>query len=269
MYRQKAVCEREKVPFQSKVDLAVATLQDFEPLPETHTHVLIDSWYVNKRVWKAVKKRQWDLTGGLKHNHKLQVMDAAGQRVWMTVLDYARKLPADAFQPVVWPNQEGGQTVYAHLVRTKVKKLGACQVLIVKTCADDPADKARFYLTTRLKDTLEQVVQTMAVRWTVETLFADFKELIGSDHYQLHSAEAILRFWALGLCFYQYLDSLRHRLRKRAAHEVTLGETLTWIREHQELETLDWICRQAKDGASTQQIQVHLAPALPSMTINC
>jgi hypothetical protein len=269
MYRQKAVCERENVPFQSKVDLAVTTIQDFEPLPETHTHVLIDSWYVNKRVWKAVKKRHWDLTGGLKHNHKLQVTDAEGQRVWMSVLDYAGKLSQDAFQPVVWPNQDGGQTVYAHLVRTKVKKLGACQVLIVKTCADDPADQARFYLTTRLKDTLEQVVQSMAMRWTVETLFADFKELMGSDHYQLHSAEAILRFWALGLCLYQYLDSLRHRLRKGASHEVTLGETLAWIRNHHELETLDWICRQAQDGASAQQIQVHLAPALPAFRINC
>jgi hypothetical protein len=51
----------------------------------------------------------------------------------------------------------------------------------------------------------------MALRWTVETLFADFKELMGSDQYQLHSAEAILRFWALGLCLYQFLDSLRHR----------------------------------------------------------
>lgn len=269
MYRQKSVCEREDVLFQSKVDMAEKVIQEFEPLPDTHTHVLIDSWYLNKRIWKAVKARKWDLTGGLKKNHKLRTTNAEGQPIWMEVSDYAAELPKEAFQPVLWPNQEGGQTVYAGLIRTRVKKLGACQVLIVKTAADDPGEKARFYITTRCSDHLEQVVQAMAQRWTVETLFADFKELMGSDQYQLHSAEAIIRFWALGLCFYQYLDSLRHRLKRIYLRELTLGETLNWVREQNDHQKLIWICRQATNGAPIQQIQAHLAPALPVLGTNC
>jgi hypothetical protein len=269
MYRQKSVCEKEGVPFQSKVDLAEKVIREFEPLPNTRTHVLIDSWYVNKRLWKAVKTRQWDLTGGLKKNHKLRTTDVEGNLVWMRVDDYADELPNAAFRPVVWPNQDGGQTVYACLIRTKVKKLGACQVLIVKTKADDPGEKARFYITMRLSDSLEQVVQAMALRWTVETLFADFKELMGSDQYQLHSAEAIVRFWALGLCLYQYLDSLRHRLKRIYHHDVTLGETLNWVRERNEQHKLNWICRQVGRGASAQHIQACSAPALPVWSANC
>jgi hypothetical protein len=269
MYRQKSVCEREGVPFQSKVDLAEKVIREFEPLPDTYTHVLIDSWYVNKRIWKAVKGRKWHLTGGLKKNHKLRITNAEGEPVWLRVDAYAATLPQEAFQAVVWPNQEGGQTVYAHLVRTKVKKLGACQVLIVKTSPDDPGEKARFYVTTRLTDTLEQVVQAMALRWTVETLFADFKELMGSDQYQLQSAEAILRFWALGLCLYQYLDSLRHRLKRIYKKDVTLGETLHWVRERNEGHTLGWICCQVNCGATVQQIRACLAPALPVLSDNC
>lgn len=150
---------------------------------------------VNKRpIGKAVKGHKWHLTGGLKKNHKLRITNAESEKACLQVDAYAATLPQEAFQPVVWPNQEGGQTVCAYLVRTKVKKLGACQVSIVKTSPDDPAEKARFYITTRLADTLEQVVQAMALRWTVETLLADFKELMGSDPYQLHSAEAIIRF---------------------------------------------------------------------------
>ncbi len=269
MYRQKSVCEREGVPFQSKVDLAEQVILEFEPLPDTCTHVLIDSWYVNKRIWKVVKGRKWHLTGGLKKNHKLRVTNAEGEQVWIRVDEYAATLPKEAFQPVVWPNQEGGQTVYAHLVRTKVKKLGACQVLIVKTAIDDPGEKARFYVTTRLSDTLEQVVQAMALRWTVETLFADFKELMGSDQYQLHSAEAIIHFWALGLCLYQYLDSVRHRLKRIKRQNVTLGETLNWVRERNEWHRLNWVCRQVAFGATAQQLQTSLAPALPVLSMNC
>ena len=269
MYRQKAVCEREGVPFQSKVDLAEKVIQEFEPLPDTCTHVLIDSWYFNKRIWKAVKGRKWHLTGGLKKNHKLRITNAAGEKTWMQVDAYAAMLPKEAFQWVVWPSQDGGQTVYAHLVRTKVKKLGACQVLIVKTSPDDPGEKARFYVTTRLADTLEQVVQAMALRWTVETLFADFKELIGSDQYQLHSAEAIIRFWALGLCLYQYLDSLRHLLKKKYQQDFSLGETLNWLRERNTQLLLKWICRQVIDGATVQHILEYSAPALPVLCANC
>lgn len=269
MYRQKAVCEREGVLFQSKVDLAEKVIREFDPLPNTCTHVLIDSWYVNKRIWKAVKGRKWHLTGGLKKNHKLRATDTEGEKVWMQVDAYAATLPQEAFQSVVWPNQEGGQTVFAYLVQTKVKKLGACQVLIVKTSPDDPAEKARFYVTTRLKDTLEQVVQAMALRWTVETLFADFKELMGSDQYQLHSAEAILRFWALGLCLYQFLDSLRHLLKRKHQKDFSLGETLNWLRERNKQLLLKWICLQIRDGASNQQVLDCSAPALPVLSANC
>jgi hypothetical protein len=269
LYRQKTVCEREGVPFQSKVDLAEKVILEFEPLPDTRTHVLIDSWYVNKRIWKAVKGRKWHLTGGLKKNHKLRVTNPEGEKAWLQADAYAATLSQEAFQPVVWPNQDGGQTVYAHLVQTKVKKLGACQVLMVKTSADDPAEKARFYVTTCLNDTLEQVVQAMALRWTVETLFADFKELMGSDQYQLHSAEAIIRFWALGLCLYQYLDSLRHLLKKRYQQEYTLGETLNWVRQRNEHLLLKWIFLQVCKGETFQNISNCSAPALPVLTTNC
>ncbi len=271
MYIQKAVCDQEQRVFQSKVDLAVKAVEDFAPLPDTHTHVLIDSWYVNKRMWKAVRKRQWDLSGGLKANHKLRVLDPlTGGWRWLRLDDFAETLGAEPFQPVLWPSQEGEQRVWAYLLHTRIKKLGACQVLIVRPTADAPVSQTRFYLTTRLEDTLEQVVGTLAVRWTVETLFEDFKELMGSDQYQLRSAEAIRRFWALGLCLYQFLDSLRLRLERIHQRHVTLGETLAWLRQRHTDLALDWIYLLATRGVPREQIQAQLAPALsPLLMSNC
>lgn len=262
MYIQKSVCEREGLPFQSKVEMALKTIETFDPPPDTHTHLLIDSWYVNKSIWKAVKQRQWDLTGGLKSNRNLRTTDANGERIWMRLDEFADQLSDDQFQPVEWPSQDGDLTVYAYLIRTRVKKLGACQVLIVKPTADAPKSKARFYVTTRLDDTLEQVVHAVALRWTVETLFADFKELMGSDQYQLHSAEAIRRFWALGLCLYQYLDSLRHRLQRLENHHISLGEVRAWVIERHDDRQLDWIWHQAKRGVKPAVIKNALRPAL-------
>ena len=131
-------------------------------------------------------------------------------------------------------------------------------------------EQARFFVTTRLQDTLEQVVQAAALRWTVETLFADFKELMGSDHYQLHTAEAIRRFWALGLCLYQFLDDLRHRLQRLRNQHVTLGETMNWLRERQHQRMIDWVCSLSAKGVPFLIIHQELAPALPALSLaNC
>lgn len=271
MYIQKSVCEQEERVFQSKVDMALETVKSFEPVADTHTHVLVDSWYVNKAMWKAVKRRGWDFTGGLKDNHKLRVLDpATGEWMWMRLDEFAAGLSAEPFEAVLWPSQEGEQRVWAYLIRTRIKKLGVCQVLIVRPTADAPVEQTRFYITSRLDDPLEQVVETMAKRWTVETLFADFKELMGSDQYQLRSAEAIRRFWALGLCLYQYLDSLRYRLEQLQKRHVSLGETLSWLRRRHEDLALLCTCRLAEKGIPSQAIQEFFAPALkPLVTVNC
>jgi hypothetical protein len=221
-------------------------------------------------MWKAVKLRKWDLTGGLKANHKLRTRDAEDQPIWMRLDDFADELPADQFQPIQWPSQQGEVIVHVHLVRTRVKKLGACHVLIVKPSAEASGDQARFYITNRLEDTLEHVVQTVALRWSVETLFADFKELMGSDQYQLHSTEAILRFWALGLCLYQYLDSLRHRLQRLSHRQPPMGETLAWLRQRHEDLRVNWICTLTLSGSQPRLIRSALTPALPPFALeNC
>ena len=263
MYCQKTTCEEIERPFCSKVDMSVRLVEEFQPLPDTHTHVLADSWYLNKKLWKAAKMRNWDMTGGLKCNRRVRIKDSQGIVTWPTISEYAATLSEEDFQALSWPSQEGDQTVFAYLLRTIVKNLGACQVLILRDKPNDPNSSTRFFATSRLKDTVEQVVAAVAKRWTVETLFADFKELMGSDQYQLHSALAIERFWALALCLYQFLDGLRHRLERLQNRHVSLGETRAWLIDHHDTQQLDWICYQAKAGAKSSQIKQYLCPALP------
>lgn len=262
LYRQQTVCEQEGVPFQSKVAMAVQTLQTFEPPEATHTHVLVDSWYVNKPLWQAARQRAWDITGGLKSNRQLRQLRSDGQRVWVKAADYAAGLADADFQPVIWPNQQGGQRVYGHLVRTRVKKLGACQVLVVKFTPDAPPSQCRYWVTSRLDGALEEVVAAVAMRWAIEALFADLKELMGSDQYQVRSAQAIIRFWALALCLHQYLDEQRVRLRRERQQPVTLGEARTWVRQRHADLVLDWLALQFAAGATTDQVRKRLQPAL-------
>ena len=80
MYCQKAVCKAEGIPFQSKVDMAVAEIAQFEPVAATHTYVLVDSWYHCRKVRRAVQQRGWDLSSGLKSNRVMRLIQVDGSR---------------------------------------------------------------------------------------------------------------------------------------------------------------------------------------------
>jgi hypothetical protein len=96
----------------------------------------------------------------------------------LRVDQYAAGLAPDDFQPVCWLSQDGGRQVYGHLVRTHIKKLGACHVLIVKSALDASPSETRYWVTSRLQDSLQQLVAAAAMRWTIETLMVRILERI-------------------------------------------------------------------------------------------
>ncbi len=234
----------------------------FELPPGTHTHVLIDCRYMAKRIWRAAQRRGWNVTGGLKSNRVMRLIDPDGTRRWVKVREYAADLTPEDFCEVLWPTEEGDKVVYAHLVKTWVRGLGPCQVLIVKLDPDDDLEHTRYWATSRPDDTLEQVVGHAARRWDIEVLFADFKELMGSDHYQMRSARGILRFWALGLCLYRFLDEVRAAHYRIWEERLTLGQARQQIRQSHWEGLLDWIFDQIEAGATRNEIRQALQPAM-------
>jgi len=134
LYRQQSVCKEEHTPFQSKIDLVLQEIGQFEPVEGTQTHVLIDSWFHCKAVRKAAQGRGWEVSGGLKSNRKMRLIDPDGTRCWMTLAEYAAKLQPADWQEAIWPSREGGQKVYVHSLRTHIRKLGPVRLLI--TCQE-------------------------------------------------------------------------------------------------------------------------------------
>jgi DDE family transposase/DDE superfamily endonuclease len=209
MYCTKAVCEKEDKPFQSKIDLAVNCVDEFKPVEQTKTHVLADSWFLCRELWRGCKKRGFDISGGLKSNRKLRCQDAEGRTVYRSLDEYAASLTPEQFTECVWPSASGGNCVFVHRVRTFVKKLGACQVLVVRHTADAGVKQTRYFVSSLLEADTETILNILAIRWKIETFFDDLKELFGSDHYQVMSARSILRFWTLACCGYVFLEEQR------------------------------------------------------------
>ena len=70
-----------------------------------------------------------------------------------------------------WPSEEGHKTLYAHLVKTWVRKLGPTLLLITCHDLDGSLKSVRYWGSTVMDLTAQALVNILAVRWHVEVFF--------------------------------------------------------------------------------------------------
>ncbi len=248
LYRQQRICEAEGVPFASKIALMEAVIRTFEPVAGTLTHVLLDSWYSAKCLWRAARERGFLITTGLKSNRWLRVEDPTAPQGWrwQKLSDYTAQLSSSDYRQLKWPT--GDADVYVHVVNTRVRKLYCCQVVIVRQSLDAPLSQARYWASSDLEADPQALLIHIAARWDIEVLFGDSKEELGLDQYQVMSAVAIVRFWTLARLSYVFLEEERHRLQAQWQRPVTIGEARREIQRRHRRLVLDWLHEQFQSG---------------------
>ena len=256
MYCTKSACEKLQQPFLSKIDLAVNTVTEFEPAEQTNTHVLADSWFACRQLWRAAKKRGFAISGGLKANRKMRLKDAQGNTAYVCLAAYAASLTPEQFSQCIWPSAAGGNVVFVHRVRTFVRKLGPCQVLVVRPTADATPKQTRYFVTSLLEADTETLLSILAMRWGIETFFDDLKELFGSDHYQMMSATSILRFWTLACCAYQFLEEQR---AERGMAGSSIGTLRRQIDKEHQSHLLEWLRQGFQSDSGPTEMRERLA----------
>ncbi len=248
MYRQQKVCEVEGVPFQSKIQLMETTIRTFEPVAGTQTHVLLDSWYSAKCLWRAAREREFLITTGIKSNRWLAVADPSAPKgwKWQRMSEYTAQLSESDYVELTWP--KGDKTVYVHVVTTRVRSLYRCQVVIVRQSLDAPLSQARYWASSDMEASPQTLLLHIAARWDIEVLFGDSKEELGLDQYQLMSAIAIVRFWTLAMLAYVFLEEERDRLQRQWQRPVTIGQARREIQRRHRRHLLDWLHEQFHSG---------------------
>jgi SRSO17 transposase len=256
MYCTKSVCEKEKKPFLSKIEMAVNTVHDFVAVEQTQTHVLADSWFACGKLWKACRKRGFAISGGLKCNRNMRTQDAEGKAIYVRLSEYAARLTPDQFTACVWPSAKGGETVFVHRVRTLVRKLGACQVLMVRPSADASLKQTRYFVSSLLEADTPTLIEILSIRWKIETFFDDLKELFGSDHYQMMSRTSIVRFWTLACCAYAFLEEQR---AERGMAGCSIGMVRCQVEKEHQRHLLEWLRQSIQSGSVPQEMIERLA----------
>jgi SRSO17 transposase len=262
LYRQKKICKAEGVTFRSKVELMAQTIREFVPLCDTRTHVLLDAWYSAKVIWKAARERGFDITTGLKGNRLVPIRQkgARGGWHWLSLTDYAKRLKDEDYHEVVWPRQDGsGRAVYVYAVITTVRNLGRVHLLVVREKRDGKLTEPRFWASSDLNANAQTLVAHVAARWDIEVLFADTKELLGLDHYQLISATALVRFWTLVLAAYVFLEEQRSVLEREWHRPVSIGQAQLEVQRVHWFHLITWMQQQSRAGQTSAVLFRQLA----------
>jgi hypothetical protein len=101
----------------------------------------------------------------------------------------------------------------------------------------------------------QALVDILAIRWQVETFFEYEKDLLGSDHYQVMTRQAVLRFWTLTACLLYFLEAQR----ARTPAPLTCGDIRRHIQHEHRRNLLTWLATRFQEGLSVDQIACHLA----------
>ncbi len=287
LYRQKKTAEKEEVLFLSKVDLMIQQIQDFIPPAGTETHILLDSWYNGKRLWKAALDRGLKITTGIRRNRWLRVSCEVTPTTpkgwkWQRLDDYAASLPESAYQQCSHARNPK-KKVWIHVVDTHVRRLYRCKLIIIRRNLKDPISAARFWVTSDLEADAQTCLNVISIRWDIEVFFEDMKELLGIDQYQLMTSTALLRYWTLCWVAFCFLEEIRNDLKHakdcqvqidskteilkkdekdlnkhEKEYHATLGQALRYVQEiHQGL-FLEWVYHHALSGTPVKDLHALL-----------
>jgi hypothetical protein len=121
---------------------------------------------------------------------------------------------------------------------------------------DEPLKTVRYWGSTVLDLAAQALVDILAVRWEVETFFEYEKDLLGSDHYQVMTRQAVLRFWTMTACLLCFLEQQRQQVE---GPQLTCGDVRRKIQHDHRQNLLRWLETRFRDGLSLHQIFSQLA----------
>jgi SRSO17 transposase len=173
---------------------------------------------------------------------------------WQDLREYAASLRVEDSVQLSWPRGQQPETVYVHVISTRVRKLYCCQVIIIRRSLQEPLSQARYWASSDLEADPATLLEHIAARWDIEVLFGDSKEELGLDQYQLMSAMALLRFWTLARLSYIFLEEERDRVHQHCQHAVTIGQARREIQRRHRRTVLNWLDGQFLSGVQPDSL---------------
>lgn len=250
VYRRQSECEQSAAEFVSKPDLAYRMIENYQPLPDTQTYVMTDSWYSSKNLLKLCRQRDFHFIGAVKSNRKLTVGQHNLQvKAWQAIL------PKSAFERVKLKDKR-----YKVWAVTGFLSCGQAVTTLVNRRIG--VKKWHYLVCTDLDLSAQTIISCYLVRWEVENFYRTAKQSLGWGDYQMRNLNAIENHVLLMMVTHAYLE-IQRRDALQGTAEVDVHFTLGDLqREHQRLaqrSTIALVFSLTQQGFGLEDIYAHLA----------
>jgi SRSO17 transposase len=228
--------------FKDKHQLACCLIQEALDLKVLFSHIVFDSWYLNKKVVSFIESKNLTWISEAPSNLYLSYRGK-----WVRTDELVKLIPEHSFlTPVNLTIKGKEQTVWCLRLSTKVRALDnrKVTVIVVKGTLHEEDDQEFHAIITNAHHLhTKEIVLRYRSRWHIEELFKDLKEFTYLDHYQVRSLKAIKHHWYLSTLAYSFLFWVRQNayLSKQVDKPPsTIGETLSIIRSLNSISSLEW-----------------------------
>jgi SRSO17 transposase len=221
-YFREPYCSEHGLVFKSKNDLTMELIDTYQSTAGEQVYVLVDSWYTSRKLIEQCSQKGFHLIGGLRANRKIYPV-GIGVKITefaATFIDNRdlRSVTVDGHDYKVY-TYEGhlSDTEYAKVLLSWEKVFDSNKTPFCILCTDSELD-------------LVTILQYYNERWSIETGYRYFKELLGFDQYQLLSMKGIERFWCLEFLTYNYLEYQRLEWQSDCI-SLSIGDVVRRIRK--------------------------------------
>jgi hypothetical protein len=117
---------------------------------------------------------------------------------------------------------------------------------------------ARFWGSSDMVSNAQGLLGHISARWDIEVFFADTKELLGIDQYQLMTTTGLLRYWTLCWVAFSFLEELRYQLKQQSENQeeqhAALGQARHAVQEKHFKLFLEWVYKHALSGTPVEEV---------------
>lgn len=237
-YFREEYCTAQKLTFKSKNDLAKEMIEAYEPSENELVYVLMDSWYTSEKIVDACNAKGFHIIGAVKTN---RIICPAGVRIQLG--EFAAKFIRKSDLRSVTVEGKGIYRVYKY--EGPLADIDNVNVLLSWENEFDSNKSPFCILCTDKSLDLVTILRYYDVRWSIETGYRYFKELLGFDQYQLQSFHAIQRYWFIQFLVFNFLEIQRQEWSTGSYNKLTLGDVVRRIRKDHFGQTVVYVYQQA------------------------
>lgn len=240
LYLPATQCQALGREFVSKVDLACQLVNDFNPLPDTQTYVLTDSWYPSKQLLKTCQTKDFFYISAVKSDRKLTVQDhTQSVAQWVQAQSSFDLVTVKRLEHTYWLAQ--GKLFSGHRVQMLANH--------------SPNQPWRYLICTDLTLDVKSMLAFYLLRWEVENFYRMAKHSLGWRDYQVRNLTAMQRHVLLIMVAHAFLFLQRQSaLRSDPTTSLTLGDLQRQLQAHARRTTLTLALDLAQHGHSHSEI---------------